>query len=375
VLVAVAAIALAVAGTSSAVAAKGDVVGHVYANNNTAGTNSVSGFDRHADGSLTAMAGSPFETGGAGSGVTLPSQGALQLSSDGRYLLAVDAASNEISVLRVHMDGSLRAVETVDSGGMLPVSIAVHDDLVYVANAGAGGMNYTGFKLNPGGHLRPLAGSTVWLSGPAAPVDILFNSTGTLLAATKFGPGDVPSQIDSFAVTSNGLLVAAPGAPFAAQGAAPFGGAFRPTNPSQLYVSNAHNGAGLGTVSAFSVAGDGTLNSIAGSPFADFQTAPCWVAIAPDGQHLFAVNTAVPSVTSFAIAADGTLSAPVSTNFNMPMGLRPFDVGLDPTGQFLYVVGASRVAAFSVSGGTLTELSGSPFALAAGGAAFGIVVD
>ena len=36
------------------------VVGHVYLDDNTAGTNTISGFDRHLDGSLTPLAGSPF---------------------------------------------------------------------------------------------------------------------------------------------------------------------------------------------------------------------------------------------------------------------------------------------------------------------------
>jgi hypothetical protein len=31
----------------------------------------------------------------------------------------------------------------------------------------------------------------------------------------------------------------------------PFGSKFRPTNASQLYVSNAHDGANAGSVSAF----------------------------------------------------------------------------------------------------------------------------
>ena len=54
-------------------------------------------------------------------------------------------------------------------------------------------------------------------------------------------------MIDSFTVGFGGRLTAAPGSPFPAQGLGPFGSEFRPTNPSQLFVSNAHNvGAGTG---------------------------------------------------------------------------------------------------------------------------------
>ena len=65
-------------------------------NNNTAGRNTISGFDRHADGTLTPIAGTPFDAGAAGAGAPTGSAGALQLSGDGRYLLAVDVAANEI---------------------------------------------------------------------------------------------------------------------------------------------------------------------------------------------------------------------------------------------------------------------------------------
>src|SRR5262249_40141931 len=131
---------VAVAGGAAAKDGPGStVVGHVYVNDNTAGENTVAGFDRHADGTLTPMAGSPFDDGGAGPGHAIASQGSLQLSADGRYLLAVDAGSNEVSVLRIKPDGSLQqAGDPVASGGVNPVSIAVSGSLVYVANAGPG---------------------------------------------------------------------------------------------------------------------------------------------------------------------------------------------------------------------------------------------
>ena len=67
-------LATSLLGTSlGAVAAstRSGVTGHVYVNNNTAGHNTVSGFDRHADGTLTAIAGTPFDAGGAGTAAQL----------------------------------------------------------------------------------------------------------------------------------------------------------------------------------------------------------------------------------------------------------------------------------------------------------------
>jgi 6-phosphogluconolactonase len=366
-------IAVAAAIAAGNASAAPTVVGHVYVNDNTAGENTVAAFDRHADGTLTPVSGSPFAAGGAGTGSGIGSQGALQISSDGRYLLSVDAGSDQISVLRIAPDGGLKPVGggPVSSGGNEPVSIAVHDNLVYVANAGDGGSNYTGFTLNPGGHLRPLADSTVTLPDGSTPGDVLFNGDGTRLVGARVGT----SLIDSFTVGADGRLTAAPGSPFAAQGAGPFGSEFRPTDPTQLFVSNAHDGAGNGTVSAFSDGSDGTLTSIGSSPFPDFQTAPCWVEISHDGQFLFTVNTASNSISRYAIGSGGSLSLIGSTPISTAHAGAE-DARLAPDGGTLWVVdtAAAELTAFAVDGGTLTELPSSPTTLPAGSAPFGIVV-
>jgi 6-phosphogluconolactonase (cycloisomerase 2 family) len=367
---------LVVAGSAVAAAAASagsGVIGQVYVNDNTAGVNTIAAFDRHTDGTLTAVAGSPFAVGGAGTGAGIGSQGALQQSADGRYLLAVDAGSNQVSVLRIKPHGQLQPVEgsPVASGGIEPVSIAVHGSLVYVANAGTGGSNYTGFTLNPGGHLRPITSSTVSLPDGSQPGDVLFSGDGSHLIGVRVAT----SLIDSFSVGNDGRLTAASSSPFAAQGPGPFGSEFRPTNPGQLYVSNAHGGSLAGTVSAFSVAGDGTLSSIGSSPFADNQTAPCWVEISHDGHYLFTVNTASNNVSSYTINPDGTLSLLGSTPFKTA-GLGAEDARLSPDGQTLWVVGTAgnSINAFTVTGGTLTELTTSPTLVPAGATPFGIVV-
>jgi 6-phosphogluconolactonase len=367
--------ALAVPSAASASAFPPRVVGHVYLDDNTAGTNTVAAFDRHADGTLTAVPGSPFIVGGSGTGAGLASQGAVQIAGRGRFLLAVDAGSDQVSVLGIQRDGSLRPVPggVVTSGGSLPVSVAVHGSLVYVANAGPAGTNYTGFRLTPTGRLTPIPGSTVALPSVAQPGDVLFNSTGTKLIGTRVGT----SQIDSFTVGPDGRLTAAPGSPFTAQGLGPFGSQFRPTNPSQLFVTNAHNGTGLGTVSAFTDSPAGVLTPIGSSPFANQQTAPCWLVVSHDGQHLFAVNTGSGTISQYAIAPGGELTLLSTTAVAASAGVGAVDPGISPDGRFLYV-NESRtdsVGAFAVGAGSLTELPGSPVAMPAGATPAGIAVS
>ena len=370
-----AAAAVAAPAAASAATSASPVVGHVYVNDNTAGTNTIGVFDRHADGSLTPQAGSPFPAGGAGSGTGLASQGAIQIAPNGRFLIAADPGSNQISVLRIGPGGSPSLVPgaVVSSGGILPVSVAVHGDLVYVANSGNGGSNYTGFRIGPDGHLTPIAGSTVALPDGSQPGDVLFNGDGTKLVGTRIGT----SLIDSFTVGDGGRLTAATGSPFPAQGVGPFGSEFRPTNPAQLFVSNAHNGAGAGTISAFNDSATGTLTPIGASPFADDQTAPCWVEITPSGRFLFTVNTGSGTISRYQIAPGGTLTLLGSTTVSATGGVGAVDARLSPDGRYLYV-DESRIGAvgeWAVNGGDLTELPSSPTSLPAGATPAGIVVS
>lgn len=380
----------AVVGAGGATASPGAqhasrVVGHVYVNDNSAPVNSVAGFDRHEDGSLTAIPGSPFAVGGSGTGHPDASQGSLQLSADGRYLLAVDAGSNQISVLRIEHDGSLRAVagSPFASNGVDPVSIGVHGELVYVANAGpgiaAGDTNYTGFRLNAGGRLRAIPNSTYVLPSNSKPGQVLFNRDGTKLAGTRIAT----SEIDSFTVSNDGRLTPAPGSPYLAQAFSPpqgwgqLGAEFSPTEQNQLFVSDAHTAAGgaafPGLVSSFIDGPDGTLNPV-GAPVANDGGASCWVEISHDGRFLFVVNTASASISSYSIGAGGTLNFLQSTGAGQ-IGAGAEDARLSPDGRTLWVVesGTDAVTGFTVNGGTLTPLTS--IAGPAGATPSGIVVN
>jgi 6-phosphogluconolactonase len=350
----------------------GHGTGYVYLDNNTAGANTISGFSRNADGALTVLPGSPFPAGGAGLGAGLASQGAIQTADHGRYLLAADAGSNQISVLRIGADGSLTPVagSPFASGGVEPDSIAVNHGLVYVSNTGAGGTNYSGFTLSPGGELRPIPGSTVTLPAGSGPGEIVLNGNNTKLAGMRV----TTSLIDSFTLDRDGRPHPAPGSPYAAQGLGPFGSQFRPTNPNQLFVDNAHNGAGLGTVSAFDDLPDGTLSSIGASPFAAFETAPCWQVISPNGQYLYALDTGSAEISSYAIAPDGTLTLLSNTPVSSTPGITGTDIALSADGRTLYLNMAktNTVAAFAVHGGTVTQLASSPTQASGSGSTVGI---
>ena len=340
------------------------VVGYTYVDGNTPTVNTIDGFARHADGSLTALPGSPFTAGGAGTGTGLASQGAIQVTRDGRYLLAVDAGSNQISVLRLTAGGvPVLAGQPVSSGGITPVSVAVSPfGLVYVANQGNGGSGYSGFRLGFGGSLTPIAGSTVTVPDGSGVGDVFFNAFGNHLVGTRTGT----SEIDSFVVLPDGHLLAAKGSPYTGQGLGQLGAEFSPVRPSQLFVSNAHNGATLGTVSAYQDGLFGQLTSIGSSPYADGQTAPCWVEISHDGRYLYTVNTASGNISSYSINPNGSLV--LIGSFAIKGGGADIDARLSPDGRYLLVDGSGMhfVSVFAVNGGTLTEVPSSPTPLPAG---------
>jgi 6-phosphogluconolactonase len=361
---AAAAATVAFPASASAAAVTSPVVGYTYVDGNTAPANTIDGFARHADGSLTPLAGSPFSAGGAGLGSGLASQGAIQVTADGRYLLAVDAGSNQISVLRLTANGvPVLAGQPASSDGITPVSVAVSPSgLVYVANQGNGGSGYSGFRLHRDGQLTPIAGSTVTVPDGSGVGDVFFNASGNHLIGTRTGT----SLIDSFVVLPGGHLLAAHGSPFAGQGLGQLGAEFSPTRPSLLFVSNAHNGTGLGTVSAYRDGFLGQLTSIGSSPFADGQTAPCWVEISHDGKYLFTVNTASTNISSYAISRDGSLV--LIGSFAIKAGGADIDARLSPDGKYLLVDGSGMhfVSVFAVNGGNLTEVPSSPTPLPAG---------
>ena len=117
---------------------------------NTAG-NQVVAYNRADNGTLTLAA--TYNTGGLGGVLNgsavdhLASQGSLAYNQRDGSLYAVNAGSNTVSVFSVTGDHlSLRQV--VGSGGVFPVSVAVHGDLVYVLNAENGGsvQGYVAFR-------------------------------------------------------------------------------------------------------------------------------------------------------------------------------------------------------------------------------------
>ena len=328
--------------------------------------NTVTVFNRASNGTLTSVG--EFSTGGAGDPVAQPqdpptdplaSQGALVLAQN-QFLFAVNAGSNQISVLKILNDG-LDLVGVFDSGGVRPISLTVHDNLLYVINEG-GTPNITGFTIGDDGTLTPLADSTQPLIGGTAadPAQVSFNPDGTLLLVTE----KAGNRIDAYTIDQNGL----PSPPIdnASNGMTPFGFAFN--NAGFLVISEAFGGTpNQAAASSYGVADDGILSVISGS-VANSQTASCWVVIVNNGKFAFVSNTGSGTISSYGIAPGAgtlTLSNPLAVNSGPDSALR--DMALNNSSKFLYVqaAGGQEVLSFRVDqDGNLTLIDtdeGLPF--------------
>ena len=344
----VAAAGLLAAGLSTgAHAAPGGNTGYVYTESNAAAGNEVLVYARGPDGRLDAAAAYP--TGGAGSGGGLGSQGAVVLDDAGKWLLAVDAGSNEISVFAV-TPASLAQTDRHDSGGQRPISVTINDDLVYALNAGSD--NIAGFRLDKDGTLSPLPGSQRPLSAAGAdPAQVQLNPRGDLLVVTE----KATNNVVVFPVGDDGL----PGAPSvnAAPTPTPFGFAFGKRN--QVFVSEAAGGApGASTLSSWQLQADASATLVTPSAPTG-EASACWVVVTQDGRLAFTANTGASSISAFRIAADGALTLIDGVAAAVPPGSAPGDMARSRDSRYLYALtrGAGTITAFRVGGdGSLQEV-------------------
>src|SRR6516164_5352341 len=334
------------------------IIGHLYTLNNDGNSNGVVILNRLADGTLGEMTGSPVATGGKGLvvpvGGDLDSQGPLRIH--GRYLLAANPGSDSITVFGIALSGALKPVtgSPFPSGGSHPMSLAVHGDIVYVANQAVpfanprGAPNITGFRLDRAGRLTPIAGSTIEFPPGEGPAQVEFNRAGTVLAVTAGFQND--GSVRSFAVESNGRLKEGPGSPFKVSRASGLSGTvgFSWTADGRRIMVTNFRGSAL---RVFSVDPKTARLTLEGAPYPNQQRAMCWAAMGPDGKTLYVSNYVTNNVSVFSIGADGMLalignSAP--KRFSSVPDSKELQVSAD--GKFLYLIRpiATEIAIFSL---------------------------
>src|SRR5215217_4191872 len=252
-------------------------------------------------------------------------------------------------------------VDVVDSGGVRPISLTIHENLLYVLNEG-GTPNITGFTIGDDGTLTPLAGSTQPLIGGtgADPAEVSFNAEGTLLVVTE----KLGNRLDTYTVDADGL----PSAPMdnPSSGMTPFGFSFN--SDDFLIVSEAFGGApNQSAASSYSSDPAGVLSVITGS-LHNNQTAACWVVIPNNGVRAIVSNTGSGTISTYNIDENGMLTLANAVAADLGPKSAPRDMALSVNGQILFVQteGGQSVAVFHIeNNGALTPID------TAGGLPFG----
>jgi len=389
-----------------------DSAGGVFVMSNILEGNTIVGYSRAADGTLSRTG--EFATGGLGGDFDGPegldpliSAYAIINTPDNEYLMAVNAGSDTVSVMRVNDDMTLELVDTESTAGVGPNSIAYNNGIVYVTNIDADG-EFEGEPDQEGsiygytfenGDLTPIGGSRRDLKN--RPAAVRFTPDGNYLLVTSINAGSAALASNDqdalvvFGIDSDGEPSEYPldGITSTLRGNAegrnlPSAIGFEVVNRSNgtfAIVTEAREfrsegeppifpGLQTGSVSTFRIDEGGSLSAgqldlLAGQSATVGQRTACWIVMSPDGEYFWVSNALDSSISTYrftdssgnvelveevaAFGAQPTSSDP-ATAFATTDGWIDLDISDD--GNYIYqLFGLSgAVGVYQVNGGSLT---------------------
>ncbi len=345
--------------------------GAAFAMTNATKKNEIVRYKRTADGTLTRVG--KISTRGLGIGVDLDTQGPLRLSQDHKYLYAVNAGSDDVSVFRVN--GTKLTFKQKIYAGDEPTSLTINRNRLYVLDGSVASNSIRGFKRDCHGRLKALKGSIQPLSSPiAVPGDIEFSPNGRLILVTEKTTANTLSPriaLDAFKVDKNG--VAGPAKRDRSYGVRPFSLAFN-GNKQVLVAESFDASAGKSAVSSYGV--KGTRLAVKSGSVGNNQTDTCWIVVTKDGRYAYTANFGSGTISSYRIANDGKVTLKQGAAATLPTGSQPVDLAQTDDSGYLYLLlrGAGSVAQFKIGAtGVLlpigTDKGGLPVADGASGLA------
>jgi len=333
--------------------------------------NSVLAYSNDGTGALTPIPGSPFKTAGTGvyemNSVFSPGFQADQeivVNSAGTLLFAVNGDSNTITSFAINSSGRLKRLTVTDSNGQDPVSMGLDE----ISPAGAqmtvvnqaddplqtgGTPNITSFLVDEAsGVLTPVANSTIdYPSGSL--VSLALASPSGKFAFVLGG-----ATLDSYGVNADGTLsLISSESPI--RGPIFLGGAAHPKQ-RVIYV-------GLPAVNEMGVYTYDTSGALAlAKVLVNQGSLLCWLTTDAAGNFLYTVESGTRTLTVYDISGANFLKPVQVQHLALKAGVdEPTNLKLDPTGQFLYVLGLQpngqtignflHVLNVNSSDGTLTE--------------------
>ena len=294
-----------------------------------------------------------YATGGRGTGANLPSAGSIALSSDRRWLVAVNAGSNQISSFRMGPKGP-RLMGVQHSKGTLPLSIALRGPFVYVLNSGS--HSVATFRLRPDGTLEPFKkdGIRVLSSEEARATSLAVSRDRNQLVVAERGV----NQLARYAINRRGLLG---GTPQITQtlSASPFALSFYKETLFTVFAGQGSRQSSIGSYRDDSQKGL-TLKQ---APVFTGQTAACWSALSSHRRLLYAANAGSHSLTGIKLSVEGSfdLIDPEGVSADTGPDSRPRDLAISRDGLWLAVIldGVSQIALYRVGRDGRLTLTGS----------------
>jgi len=321
--------------------------GAAFAMTNESDDNRIVRYSRAANGSLHRVG--SISTRGRGIGTDLDTQSGLELSRNHRYLYAVNAGSDDVTVFSVR-GTRLTFLQRVYAGDV-PNSLTIHGNLLYVLDGSVAGNGILGFRIASNGRLSPLPGSFRLLSSPiAVPGEVQFSPDGDWLLVTHKTTNVVlrpQNAIDAFRVRSNGLTSAVPRR-IRSHGLRPFSLAFR--GDGKLVVVESFNAAPRASaLSSYRLTSRGGLSVISGS-VANRQTDSCWVVITEDGRYVFTANFGSGTISSYHFSPSGRVRLIDGNAAFLGLLSQPVDLAFSGNSRFLHLLlrGTGAVASFRV---------------------------
>ena len=350
----------------------------VYAESNSVAGNSILAFKNDGSGRLTFINSTPA----GGTGVFDPSFALGPFDSDQNLLVshapsllfAVNSGSNSIAAFHIHSDGSLTAVSgsPFPSGGSDPVSVGLLEDTLVVVNKAQDPNqstnqtlpNYTTFHVDHDGTLDPIDHSSVPVAYGSSPSQALIAFQGPFVFGADFQAG----LLQSFVLGDEGRLQqnpprAIPDSVYAGVGAPHFPLGLR-THPKLpiLYADLVT----VNKVAVFQYSDRGVLSFV--RTVDDSGKGPCWAIVNHSGTRLYAINTGDNSVAVYDLHDPWTPKEIQHFVMADTTG-NPFSAVIDDSDRFIYVSSelgsasatpaANAIHALKVNAdGTLTE----PFA-------------
>lgn len=326
------------------------------------GSNTISQYSVGANGALTPLAPATIATGSSPQSITVdPTR---------KFVYVTNLLNNTVSQYVVQGNGTLvpNSPATVATGSR-PDGLAFEPNGAFAYVINSGDSNLTQYSVDSQGRLTRTA-KTATVTG-SNPWNLMFTPDGKFAYTSNFGTNIlIGSTVQQYSVGASGAGLAALNPPSVITNVRPAGSAVDPTG-ANFYLAVLGNDE----LDHFMITSGGQLSLIAPYGLAT-ASAPIYVALNQSGQNLYVVNyssvaaIAPGTVAQFSIDSSGALTA--LNNPTVATGSAPVWFALEPRGQYAYVAnsGDNNLSAYSVAAdGSLTLLGTittgvAPFAVA-----------